>query len=167
MITLIMILQAGIMICTFLLIFVFSTSGSCRNAEQITRKIQFPQQPFGNQVYLKKRHYDDMYPFPLPFSTIVRRTEKRSNKQTEDLTQNQVPHLANYNFNIEDHSRLKSLMNARNLAAALKKSQTLMEKIYQTNPQTYYVKRSNTDFENYPNLPFSTIVVRRGKIEMI
>ena len=160
-----MILQDSIMVCSFILTFVISTSGSCRNAEDITTSIQFPQQLLGDQIHLKKRHYDDMYPFPLPFSTIVRRTEKRSNKHTEELTKNQVPHVAIYELNIEDFSRLKSLMNARNLATALKKSQTLMEKIYQMNPQTYQVKRSNTDFENYPTLPFSTIV-RRGEIEM-
>ena len=158
--------QATNMLSTFILTFVISTSGSCRNDEEITERIQFPQQLLGDQIHLKKRHYDDMFPFPLPFSTIVRRTEKRSNKKTEDLTKNQVPHVANYKFNIEDYSRLKSLMNTRNLAAALKKSQTRMDNIYQTNHHNYQVKRSNTDFENYPNLPFSTIV-RRGRIEMI
>ena len=118
------------------------------------KRIQFP---LGDQVQLKKRHYDDMYPFPLPFSTIVRRTEKRSNKHIDISNKNQVPI---YELNIEDYSHLKSLMNARNLikAAALKRSQTLMENIYPMNHNKYQVKRSNTDFENYPNLPFSTIV---------
>ena len=166
MVTFLMIPPAIITVCTFILAFSISTSGSCRNAKQITARIQFPQQPLGDQVHLKKRHYDNMYPFPLPFSTIVRRTEKRRNIQTEELTKTQVPHVDNYKFKIEDYSRLKSLMNTRNLAAALKKIQTLMKKIYHMNHHNYQVKRSNTDFENYPNLPFSTIV-RQGKIERI
>ena len=86
-----MIFQATNMISTFILTFVISTSGSCRNAEEITDRIKFPQQPLRDQVHWKKRHYDDMFPFPLPFSTIVSRTEKRSNKQQKILQRTKFP----------------------------------------------------------------------------
>ena len=147
---------------------------------------------FQDQVHWQKRKSDtklstlDTLHFALPFSTIVRRTMKRSNQnmvifrplvKTQRTDGRNTPNLAFppalRELDISEsppnlsHTNLDKLidLNVEEVSRTNKKM-ALLNSSRRYFPimmnQKYQVKRSPSDFEQFPNLPFSTLV-RRGK----
>jgi hypothetical protein len=97
--------------------------------------------------------YDEMPPYLLPFSTIVQRTTRNM----KDIGSDEHPPMTLYTMDFDHFSKLLLLLKAVNKITPAKPTE-----IHVPMHHRYQVKRSNMDFENYPNLPFSTLV-RRGK----
>ena len=95
---------------------------------------------------------DEMPPYLLPFSTIVQRTTRNM----KDIGNAEHPPMNLHTMDFDHFLKLLPLLKAVNKITPAKPTE-----IHVPHPR-YQVKRSNMDFEKYPNLPFSTLV-RRGK----
>ena len=92
-------------------------------------------------------------PYLLPFSTIVQRTTRN----LKDIGNVEHPPMALHTMDFDHFLKLLPLLKAVNKITPVKPTE-----VHVPMHHRYQVKRSNMDFEKYPNLPFSTLV-RRGK----
>ena len=120
--------------------------------EEPEQRIYSNKEPFQDQVFLQKSYYDESQPFLLPFSTIVQRTTRNM----KDIGNAEHPRMTLHTMHFDHFLQLLPLLKAVNKITPAKPTE-----IHVPHPR-YQVKRSNMDFEKYPNLPFSTLV-RRGK----
>ena len=121
--------------------------------EESEQEIYFNEEPLQDHVFLQNRHYDETPPFLLPCSTIVQRTTKNIKDTGNDQ---QIP-MTLLTMNNHHFLKLFPILKAEKKITLVKPTRSQPPGHHQ-----YQVKRSNMDFEKYPNLPFSTLV-RQGK----